>query len=255
MKKQFITFFKNEKIESNKTKNYINEIIEKNQMLSPEEERKLFIRAKKSSKAGNNELKNKFLLSNTLFFFKVARHYNYKFPNLKSEDLFGEIYLGASKAFDTYKAEYNSRFINWAVGYLKNSVFDYARRNNMIIKIPTRIFKNGKVPEDLEIVDKHEAEKYNIYSNTEIDECANIGTESIEDTFMRRELSKIVIEEVGKLSDVEKEVVSSCFGINQPKMSKVSIGNKLNISQKEVNNTLNRALKKLKKTKIKDYKI
>lgn len=254
MRKQFITFLKNEKVETNQTKNYINQILEKNQILTPDEEKKLFIKAKRYSKKGNDELKNKFLLSNTLFFFKVARHYNYKFPNLKSEDLFGEIYLGASKAFDTYKVEYNSRFINWAVGYLKNSVFDYARRNNIIIKIPTRIFKNGKAPEDLEIIDKHNAEQYNVYSNTEIDECSNIAVESIEDTFIRGELKKVIVEEVKKLPKIEKEVVCSCFGIEQPKISKVSIGNKFNISQKEVNDTLNKALKRLRKTKIKDYK-
>lgn len=251
MKKQYVTFFKNEKVESNKTKNYINEIIEKNQILSPEEERKLFVQAKKASKRGNQELKNKFLLSNTLFFFKVARHYNFKFPNLKSEDLFGEIYLGASKAFDTYKTEYNSRFINWAVGYLKNSVFDYARKNNIIIKIPTRIFKNGKIPENME---NHKLESYNIYSNTEIDDCKNISIESAEDSFIRKELSKIINEEINKLTEIEKNVISLYFGMEQPKMSKTSICNKLNITSKKLENTLIRAFKKLKETKIKDYK-
>lgn len=253
MKRQFVTFTKNEKIDNPNVRNFINTIAKENKVLNLEEEKEFFLKAKKSFLKGDATLKNKFIMSNALFLYKVARHYNYKFPNLSSEDLFGELYIGAHKAFDTFDLKYNSRFITWAVGYLKNSVFDYARKNNKIIKISTKVFKKGKLEVTEERIE--ETVNENTFTNVEFDDSLKIYQDSnnIESNMYTKELGSIVRNSLQVLSIQEQNVVKMYYGIDTPKLTKAAICNNLNLSVKEVNQKLQNSLKKLKNTTIKDY--
>lgn len=247
MKRSCITFTRNNQLESNKTKEFISNVIKDNHVLSIDEEKKLFKKAKRESRKGNLELKNKFLMSNALFFHKVAKHYNSKFPNLSQDDLFNEIYLGAYKAFDTYKSEYNNRFITWASGYMKNFIFDYIRKNNKIVKIPTRIFKNQEI-ENLPLESYYE---HNIYKNVEFNDVYK--TNNFEKNVVNDELKKVVEKELNKLTDKERKVLKMYFGINSAKFNKTTICNNLHLSQKEIGDLIKSSLNKLK-PKLKEFK-
>jgi len=254
--------------------NYINSLIRTNKVLSYEDERALILKAKN----GDEKAKTKVLMSNILYYYKVARHYHAKFPNLGIEDLFSEIYMGAEKSFDSFDLKHQARFISWATGYMKNAVIDYARRHLKLVKVPIGFFKkanqyfklsdklgklNAKESLDLSEFEASGLEKNYLkdsqISNTDVvdyeDNKVSIvaNKESAEEDYEKEELKRVIRKALNLLDEKEKDIVVKAFGIDSPKMPITSIANEYQTNNRRINLIINASLKKMKNAEIREY--
>lgn len=157
------------------------------EVLSPEDEVKLFRMAKK----GDMNARNKIINSNQRFVISFAKRWATK-ENLS--DLINEGNIGLIKAIDTFDVDRGNRFLTHAVWYIRSAINNYLISTEKIIKpvnnhkvyIAANKIRNtfyaehGRFPTSKEITNLME-EKYN-YKLSNEEDVYDIRVSSIDDT-------------------------------------------------------------------------
>lgn len=244
-------------------------------LLTREEEIELTQRLKK----GDSQARAKLIRSNLRFVISIAKQY--KNSGLLLEDLIGEGNLGLIIATDRFDPDKGYHFISYAVYWIRQSILRAINEKSRLIRLPLNkamdlvdleravhqcYYKTGHMPdvEDLAaILKKEPREIRNIMSmNNEYvslekdfnmdgvkDRLADVvedkNSKTVEDILSDKELTeelKIAMEE---LSDIEKEIINTRYGLDQEKKTLKEVGEKYSFTKERIRQIEKKALKKM----------
>ena len=158
--------------------------------------------------------------------FKILNHYKviYNFNNDLKEDLFHEGITALIKAYNTYKAENNVKFITYASTCIHNRYKDIFKR---------KYFKEE--PLDIEI--KDDLYLLDIIPSKEEDILNKITREET-----KRELKMII----NSLSLEDKKIICNLYGIKTKKISQKKLAKQLDCTQSCISKKHNKILNYIK---------
>lgn len=164
--------------------------IQKYPILTPDEEVELYLKMKE----GDEEARNKLILCNQRFVFKLAKMYVSGDALL---DVVNEGNIGLIKALDEsdFDVTKGTRFLTYAVWYIRREIVQYLTNDVNLVKkcnnskttfhlnnVKSKFFcENGRFPTDEEIIDIFDKE-YGIKINNKSD-IYEVKAESINSTF------------------------------------------------------------------------
>jgi len=122
---------------------YFSEVM-KEKMLDAKTEAELAIKAQQ----GDQESKNKIVLSNLRFVISVAKAYANKSAPL--EDLISEGNKGLIEAIETFDPTTGFKFISYAVWHIRKNIFYYMNYNSRLVKLPGNVLNEMKKYQSLE---------------------------------------------------------------------------------------------------------
>lgn len=226
--------------------------IQKYPILTPEEEIDLFVKMKN----GDEEARNKLILCNQRFVFKLAKMY-VSGDNLL--DVVNEGNIGLIKALDDsdFDVTKGTRFLTLAVWYIRREIVNYLINNVNIVKksnnakttfhlnsVKSKFFcENGRFPSDEEIIEIFDKEygikiqnKSDIYEfksesiNTTFDDDDSNSFENSYDfaskTASYNDYEKVINQEkvsndvdyiLSTLKERDRDIMKMSFGIGYPK--------------------------------------
>lgn len=254
------------------------------ELLNGDEQTELAIKAK----SGDKNALNKLVESNLRFVVTVAKEYTYS--NIPLEDLISEGNIGLIKAVDKFDETRNTKFISYAVWWIRQSITQSIYDNGSIVRLPVnRININNKVNKTRDILFKElnrdpTAKEISDFCNVcEIDitnslsdcnhavELENQCSDDSKTTFceflegddydntqknVNRDAASHGIKEVlSTLNKRESEILKMYFGLETgQEMNLREIGEELNLTNERVRQIKDFALKKLR-TYGKSYKL
>jgi len=80
--------------------------------------------------------RNKLIIRNQGFVWKVAKHYYKPNNHYSLDDLYMQGNIGLIDAIDRYDIKKNVKFITFAVWYIQNEIISYIRSFHTIFKLP-----------------------------------------------------------------------------------------------------------------------
>jgi RNA polymerase primary sigma factor len=214
--------------------------IEKIPLLTASEEREL---AEKAFK-GDTTAQQKLVASNLRFVLKIAKAY--KNRGIEFEDLIAEGNAGliiASKKFDPSK---NTRFITYAVWWIRQSIQKALYETGRDVKIPLS-------RKDEFVSNKWKMASLNAVYNSGEDgdalETSIKDERSInpEENIILQEEKEILRKGMSALTEKEQVVITMRYGLNCEGMSLSKIGKELNYSKERIRQIEKTALIKLRK--------
>lgn len=226
-KKKIINDFERSSID------YFNDI-NKFSPLSKDEEISLWERYKK-----NNDIaaRDKIIKSNLKFVASVAKPYIGM--GLSYSDLIAEGNLGLMKAMEKFKYEKGYKTISYSVWWIRQTILEALKKRNLLKGDElnnTDIQENENETDDEEIV---EPENY-------VDQF-NFDNLNVMDD------SKVVKNLMDVLTEREKEVISSYFGLNSTdEMTLEEIGEDFGLTKERIRQIKECALKKLRTEALKN---
>ncbi len=245
--------------------------------LTPEEERELVEKFKKN---GDKEAIEKLILSN----FKLIMNFIKKYENLgvPIEDLFGEAVLGVIEAAKRYDPKKNTRFMSYAIWWIRQAIVNALSSQSGPIKLPPKIVNNiikmlkterewkekkGRMPtieelaEELSISKKklHRIEDF-VDRGVSLDKPVGNDDTSTVESFLKEEqispedaiITQIMIENLKramkKLTKREFQILALRFGFATDKPKTLSeVGKIMGLSRERVRQIEKKGLEKLKK--------
>jgi len=246
-------------------------------LLSKEQEQDLAGRVRKGSRAALHEL----IESNLSFVVKVATEY--RNLGLPFEDLLNEGNLGLIEAAHRYDASKGTKFITYAIWWIRKSILKALSEHSSLVRVPTYQMKKvreirdaeaslrrslGRKPKREEISERLERSLSKIdqvlqFSMREMslddkvgkdrdtpisDYLVDDGTVSPEEDLIKREANTLVSEAMRQLSEQEKVVIAYRFGIAGGKtLTLKEIGEIMNISRERVRQIECQAKSRLRK--------
>ena len=254
------------------------------ELLNGDEQTELAVKAK----SGDKNALNKLVESNLRFVVTVAKEYTYS--NIPLEDLISEGNIGLIKAVDKFDETRNTKFISYAVWWIRQSITQSIYDNGSIVRLPVnRININNKVNKTRDILFKElnrdpTSKEISDFCNVcEIDitnslsdcnhavELENQCSDDSKTTFceflegddydntqksVNRDAASHGIKEVlSTLNKRESEILKMYFGLETgQEMNLREIGEELNLTNERVRQIKDFALKKLR-TYGKSYKL
>lgn len=234
-------------------------------LLTKEQEQQL---AKRVKKRGCRQSLNGLIESNLSFVVKVASEY--RNLGLPFEDLLNEGNLGLIEAAHRYDASKGTKFITYAIWWIRKSILKALSEHSNLVRVPTYQMKKvreirdaenslrrslGRKPEREEISVRLERslakiDQVLLFNLREVSLDDKVGKDgetpiadfliadtaaSPEDDLIRREANTLVAEAMGSLSDQEKMIIAYRFGIvGTAPMTLKEIGQLMNISRERV---------------------
>ncbi len=196
-------------------------------------ERKLLKRCKK----GNLKAKNEIIESNLRFVFDIAKRYTGR--GVPILDLVSEGNMGLLKAIDKFDESKNVKFITYAVWWIRQAMLEAIHKNKLINFIETE--------QDPSSTNCLKADKYYDYDENEDD------NDSVEEEYDNRAYesneykAKLVSKLMGKLSDKERDIVESYYGIDGKKEKTLNeIGKKYGLTSERIRQIKEKTMKKLR---------
>ena len=242
-------------------------------LLNPEEETYLANKAKQGDTAAREKLVN----SNLRFVVSVAKQYQRQ--GLELTDLINEGNIGLYKATEKYDETFGFRFISYAVWWIRQSIQQALADDGRAVRLPLnqlkklRDYRNSekKLSQELamDLTPEHvlsqkdheylEPSTINAYNQaTSLDDSyedsGTTGADTLENTLFahpdkeiedetRRTAVKNVID---KLPSESAEAIKLYYGFNGRQYNKEEIGEKLGLSQGQVDIRISRGEKLLK---------
>lgn len=203
--------------------------------LSKEEEHELMLKAKNNN---DKVAKTRIMNANLRFVFDCAK--KFKGCGVPLEDLIAEGNMGLSKAFDKFDISYDVKFYSYAGWWIRQAIRECIRLNNLKItkEVPNNDVLNiqycEKGLEDCE--NEYVTRGETLLSNEEEE------TERINDTYNKITISHLL----SKLTERERYILSSYFGLEKEPMTLDEIGAQLSISKERVRQVKEKSLMKLR---------
>lgn len=257
---------------------YLNDI-SREPLLTPEEEVELALKARE----GDHQAIEKLIKSNLRFVVSVAKQYQNQ--GLSLNDLINEGNVGLIKAVKRFDVTKGFRFISYAVWWIKQSILQALAENSRIIRLPLN--RVGTLAKVSKAYSSLEQEFEREPSSDEIAELLDMNVEEIKETFRinQKKISldapinndensyietfsnedspppdkELIMESLHKeietaikiLSMREQEVLKLYFGIDceQPHTLE-EIGDKFNLTRERVRQIKEKALRRLRRSKI-----
>ena len=247
-------------------------------LLTKDQEHTLAKNVKRSGcKASLNEL----IESNLSFVVKVASEY--RNLGLPFEDLLNEGNLGLIEAAHRYDASKGTKFITYAIWWIRKSILKALSEHSNLVRVPTYQMKKvreirdaenalrrtlGRKPRREEISARLERSVTKVdqvlqFSLREMslddklgkerdkpisDYLVDVSSTNPEDDLIKRESNTLVTEAIQHLNEQERKVISHRFGIaSGPALTLKEIGEMMSISRERVRQIECQAKRRLRK--------
>ncbi len=239
--------------------------IRKTHPLSKKEEQELF----KKCREGNAYARAKLLNSNMRFVLKVALQY--RGCPLPLPDVVSEGAMGLMRAIESFDHTRGLKFISYAVWWIKAYITRAINEQGSLIRLPAnqhlKVRRALKGMANGESINEEIQELIRIgergvsFDNNQSDSKRSSFEESIPDDRVPRPDKEVEIDSVehfarnllGELQEREALVIRGLYGIGiENPQTLREVGESLNISHERVRQLRDQALRRLKKSRIKD---
>ena len=244
---------------------YLQEI-GREELVTPDEEVELAQRIRK----GDQEALEKLTRANLRFVVSVAKQYQNQ--GLSLPDLINEGNLGLIKAAEKFDETRGFKFISYAVWWIRQSILQALAEQSRIVRLPLN--QVGSLNKINKALSKFEQENERQPSNEELSEMIDVPKDKISDTlrvgsrhvsvdapFVEGEDNSLLdvlpnddspsadrgIERaLSTLTDREREIIKSFFGIGCQEMTLEEIGERFGLTRERVRQIKEKAIRRLK---------
>ncbi len=262
--------------ESASLEKYLQEI-GKVELISADEEVELAQRIKKGDRVALEKLTK----ANLRFVVSVAKQYQHQ--GLSLPDLINEGNLGLIKAAEKFDETKGFKFISYAVWWIRQSILQAIAEQSRIVRIPlnkvgdlNRINKafskleqeHKRAPSTDELSDDVNLSKAKVLNaiqisgrhisvdapfkededNSLLDVMVNKESPDADNSLLQDSLRKEIQRTLTILSEKERNVIESFFGIGKPEMSLEEIGNKFGLSRERTRQIKEKAIRRLRQS-------
>jgi RNA polymerase primary sigma factor len=254
---------------------YLQEI-GREELISVEEEVELAQRIKR----GDQEALDKLTRANLRFVVSVAKQYQNQ--GLSLPDLINEGNLGLIKAAEKFDETRGFKFISYAVWWIRQSILQALAEQSRIVRLPLN--QVGSINKINKAVQKFEQEHERQPSPEELADILNMPSEKIADTMrvsgrhisvdapfssdddsnnlldvlpnedtpdadttlVNESLNTEIDRALSTLTDKERDIVKSFFGIGRPEMTLEEIGEQSGLTRERVRQIKEKAIRRLR---------
>jgi RNA polymerase primary sigma factor len=262
--------------ESPSLEKYLQEI-GKVELITPEEEVELAQRIKKGDKVALEKLTK----ANLRFVVSVAKQYQHQ--GLSLPDLINEGNLGLIKAAEKFDETKGFKFISYAVWWIRQSILQAIAEQSRIVRIPlnkvgdlNRINKafnkleqtHERMPCAEELADDVELPREKVLraiqisgrhisvdapfkedeDNNLLDVMENKESPVADTSLIKESLKREIDRTLNILSEKERAVIESFFGIGRPEMSLEEIGSQFGLSRERTRQIKEKAIRRLRQS-------
>lgn len=241
--------------------------VNKNSLLTIEEEEKLATRIQN----GDEEAIDELVKCNLKFVISVAK----EFQNLglPLSDLISEGNIGLIKAAKRFDPTRGFRFISYAVHWIRQSIIQSLNENSRMIRLPANVINkisqlNKKNPDNLTEEEKEELDQpscislnqpigdYNGYElSTTIADDSVDSLDVLEHETER--LKRVIDKTLNCLDERERGIIECYFGINtkcEP-MTLEAIGDRYDLTKERIRQIKEKAIRRLRHNNIELYNL
>ena len=253
---------------------YLHEI-GREELVTPDEEVELAQRIRK----GDQEALEKLTRANLRFVVSVAKQYQNQ--GLSLPDLINEGNLGLIKAAEKFDETRGFKFISYAVWWIRQSILQALAEQSRIVRLPLN--QVGSLNKINKALGKFEQEYERQPSNEELAEMIDIPKDKISDTLrvgsrhvsvdapfvegednslldvlpnddspsadktlVNESLNTEIERALSTLTDREREIIKSFFGIGCQEMTLEEIGERFGLTRERVRQIKEKAIRRLK---------
>ena len=254
--------------------------------MTPEEEVELAQRIRK----GDQKALEKLTRANLRFVVSVAKQYQNQ--GLSLPDLINEGNLGLIKAAEKFDETRGFKFISYAVWWIRQSILQALAEQSRIVRLPLN--QVGSLNKINKALSKFEQENERQPSNEELSEMIDVPKDKISDTLrvsgrhvsvdapfvegednslldvlpnddspsadrglVNESLNTEIERALSTLTDREREIIKSFFGIGCQEMTLEEIGERFGLTRERVRQIKEKAIRRLKSPNrsklLKDY--
>ena len=253
---------------------YLQEI-GREELVTPDEEVELAQRIRK----GDQEALEKLTRANLRFVVSVAKQYQNQ--GLSLPDLINEGNLGLIKAAEKFDETRGFKFISYAVWWIRQSILQVLAEQSRIVRLPLN--QVGSLNKINKALSKFEQEYERQPSNEELSEMIDVPKDKISDTLrvgsrhvsvdapfvegednslldvlpnddspsadkglVNESLNTEIERALSTLTDREREIIKSFFGIGCQEMTLEEIGERFGLTRERVRQIKEKAIRRLK---------
>ena len=253
---------------------YLQEI-GREELVTPDEEVELAQRIRK----GDQEALEKLTRANLRFVVSVAKQYQNQ--GLSLPDLINEGNLGLIKAAEKFDETRGFKFISYAVWWIRQSILQALAEQSRIVRLPLN--QVGSLNKINKAFSKFEQENERQPSNEELSEMIDVPKDKISDTLrvgsrhvsvdapfvegednslldvlpnddspsadrglVNESLNTEIERALSTLTDREREIIKSFFGIGCQEMTLEEIGERFGLTRERVRQIKEKAIRRLK---------
>ena len=253
---------------------YLQEI-GREELVTPDEEVELAQRIRK----GDQEALEKLTRANLRFVVSVAKQYQNQ--GLSLPDLINEGNLGLIKAAEKFDETRGFKFISYAVWWIRQSILQALAEQSRIVRLPLN--QVGSLNKINKALSKFEQENERQPSNEELSEMIDVPKDKISDTLrvgsrhvsvdapfvegednslldvlpnddspsadrglVNESLNTEIERALSTLTDREREIINSFFGIGCQEMTLEEIGERFGLTRERVRQIKEKAIRRLK---------
>jgi len=233
-------------------------------ILSSNEEFELF---QQYSQTKSPKIKNKIVEYNLKFAIKCSRAYINKYSHVDPADLTGYAMMGLIESVDKFDHTRGTKFISFAVWWIKNFIIRHVETNESMIRYPANLHRQAQekineknVTDEVTLMFHNIKGGYSLnqplsdeYNGKSFDELLESPEYFCPDSHMDDERLKAIIEDcMQDLTHEEKYIIRETFGfIVGEKRTIKSVADELNIPQEKVRYIKNASVKKIKNRLVK----
>jgi len=247
-------------INQDEIKSYLTDI-RKIKVMTPQREKELceLINSGELSENEKNKIYRELVEGNLRFVITIAKQYQNQ--GLDFPDLIAEGNLGLMKAIRNFDWNKNTRFISYAVWWVKQSILQSLNDNARTIRLPVNIVQElHKAKKDIESNGGKLDDKFqnlpslidldmniNEEGDTLIDIIKNEDADMPDEVFNTKDVLKERLRGILVILDErERIIIEDYFGISGTPRTLEEIGNEFNLTKERVRQIKEKALRKLR---------
>lgn len=215
------------------TQTYFDEL-KRYKPLTRSKERRLLKKCKK----GNIKAKNEILEANLRFVFDIAKHYTGR--GVPISELISDGNMGLLKAIDKFDESKDVKFISYAVWWVRQAMLESIKKKNAVTFVDIEPNSDNDTSIDKKLIDEGDDDGDNsstMYSNEYEERMKEVAENQ----------KNMISSLIGTLSERERDIVESFYGINDKKeLTLTDIGKKYGISTERTRQIKLNAIRKLR---------
>ena len=226
-------------MEDSSLNRYLDEI-GREQLLTTEQEREL----SEQIRQGNEQAVNRLVEANLRFVVTIANQYKGK--GLSMEDMVSEGNFGLMKAARKFDASKGTRFVNFAVVYVRQQIEKAIEQQAGLYKMPRDVSR--------ELVARQQSKPLSV--DAPLGHSNNVSLLSVlvnqdaplADERVHSEAIEVAVEyALQSLNERESRVVNAFFGIDQERETMAEIAEDLDVKRERVRQIRDKAVRKLRR--------